>query len=137
MRAGAGGSGTNGGRVPLLLLPAAPACYLPPMLRGIKDWLTRVGRTPALRRNVLVGVLAAVTLVLAVVVAAWTGACAGNTCPSIEGLDQYDPNQASKVYAADGRLITDLGLERRTVVSLDEMSPAVIAAFLTTEDKRF
>ncbi|HEU4588634.1 MAG TPA: PBP1A family penicillin-binding protein [Gemmatimonadales bacterium] len=69
--------------------------------------------------------------------AAWTRACAGNTCPSIEGLDRYDPNQASKVYAADGRLITDLGLERRTVVPLAEMSPYVKAAFISTEDKRF
>jgi penicillin-binding protein 1A len=107
------------------------------MLRSIKAWLARVGRTPALRRNVLVGVLAVITLIFAVVLAAWTGACAGNTCPSIEGLDQYDPNQASKVYAADGRLITDLGLERRTVVPLEEMSPYVKATFLATEDKRF
>jgi len=52
-------------------------------------------------------------------------------------LGGYDPNQASKVYAADGRLITDLGLERRTVVPLAEMSPYVKAAFITTEDKRF
>ena len=52
-------------------------------------------------------------------------------------LGVYDPNQASKVYAADGRLITDLGQERRTVVPLAEMSPVVKAAFVTTEDKRF
>jgi penicillin-binding protein 1A len=70
-------------------------------------------------------------------VAAWTRACAGNSCPSIAGLGGYDPNQAAKVYAADGRLITDLGLERRTVVPLGEMSPYVKAAFVTTEDKRF
>jgi penicillin-binding protein 1A len=107
------------------------------MLHRVKAWLTRVARTPAIRRNVLVGVLVAFTLVLAVVLAAWTGACAANTCPSIEGLDQYDPNQASKVYAADGRLITDLGLERRTVVPHDEMSPYIKATFLATEDKRF
>ncbi|HEX9893714.1 MAG TPA: PBP1A family penicillin-binding protein, partial [Gemmatimonadales bacterium] len=49
----------------------------------------------------------------------------------------YDPDQASKVYAADGRLITDFGLQRRTVVALKEMSPAVTAAFLSVEDKRF
>ena len=64
-------------------------------------------------------------------------ACAGNSCPSIAELGGYDPDQASKVYAADGRLITDLGLERRTVVPLGEMSPYVKAAFLATEDKRF
>lgn len=69
--------------------------------------------------------------------AAWGWACSGNSCPSIDELGGYDPNQASKVYAADGRLITDLGLERRTVVPLGDMSPYVKAAFVTTEDKRF
>ena len=107
------------------------------MLRRITSSLARVWQTPTHRRNVVVGALVVVTLVLAVVLATWTSACGGNTCPSIEGLDQYDPNQASKVYAADGRLITDLGLERRTVVPLDEMSPYIKATFLATEDKRF
>ena len=74
---------------------------------------------------------------LAVLAAAWGRACAGDTCPSIAELSSYDPDQASKVYAADGRLITDLGLQRRTVVPLSEMSPAVMAAFLAIEDKRF
>jgi len=107
------------------------------MFRRLTSEVTRAWRTPKLRRTALVGLLALVTFCGAVVLAAWTGACAGNTCPSIEGLDRYDPNQASKVYAADGRLITDLGLERRTVVPLPQMSPYVKAAFIATEDKRF
>src|SRR5688572_7971243 len=111
--------------------------YLPAMFRAITDSIHSIWRTPARRRNLLIGLVAAVTLVLAVVLATWTSACGGNTCPSIEGLDQYDPNQASKVYAAAGRLITDLGLERRTVVPLDEISPYTKATFLATEDKRF
>jgi penicillin-binding protein 1A len=93
--------------------------------------------SPRARRNILVGVLAAFAFGLAFLAAAWSRACAGNTCPSIDELGGYDPNQASKVYAADGRLITDLGLERRTVIPLAEMSPFVKAAFLATEDKRF
>ena len=93
--------------------------------------------SPRARRNLLVGFLAVVAFGLAVLVAAWSRACAGNTCPSIEELGGYDPDQASKVYAADGRLITDLGLERRTVIPLGEMSPYVKTAFLATEDKRF
>ena len=107
------------------------------MFSRITSLVVRAWRTPRLRRGVFVGFLALSTLLFAVVLAAWTGACAGNACPSIEGLDQYDPNQAAKVYAADGRLITDLGLERRTVVPLGEMSPYVKAAFIATEDKRF
>src|ERR687896_2023307 len=93
--------------------------------------------SPRARRNLLVGVLATLAFGLAFLAAAWSRACAGNTCPSIEELGGYDPHQASKVYAADGRLITDLGLERRTVIPLGEMSPYLKAAFLATEDKRF
>jgi penicillin-binding protein 1A len=114
-----------------------PFDYLPAMASQLFSSVVRGWQTPRLRRNLLFGFLALVTFGLAIVLAAWTRACAGNTCPSIEGLDRYDPNQASKVYAADGRLITDLGLERRTVVPLAEMSPYVKVAFVSTEDKRF
>jgi len=107
------------------------------MARRHSTRLTLVRLSPRVRRILLVSSAAALAFGTAVLVAAWTRACAGNSCPSIEELGGYDPDQASKVYAADGRLITDLGLERRTVVPLNEMSPYVRAAFLATEDKRF
>lgn len=73
-----------------------------------------------------------------VLVGAWFRVCSGEgSCPSITGLTSYDPLQASKVYAADGRLITDFGTERRTVITLDTMAPSLPAAFLAVEDKRF
>ncbi|MBK9692566.1 MAG: PBP1A family penicillin-binding protein [Gemmatimonadetes bacterium] len=100
--------------------------------------LQRWWYTPRIRSNFLTAVLAVLMLGLGVAVAAWTRACANSACPSIAPLVRtYDPAQASKVYAADGRLITDLGAERRTVVSLEQMSPAVVAAFVVVEDKRF
>jgi penicillin-binding protein 1A len=94
--------------------------------------------TPRTRGNVVTVVAVIAMFGLGLGVGAWSRACAGGACPSIIPLTiRYDPDQASKVYAADGRLITDLGLQRRTLVALDHMSPAVIAAFLVTEDKRF
>src|SRR4029079_7720493 len=107
------------------------------MARRQSSFLQRVWYSPRARRIVLVSFLAVVAFGLAVMTALWTRACAGNSCPPIAELGGYDPNQASKVYAADGRLITDLGLERRTVIPLGEMSPFVKSAFLSTEDKRF
>src|SRR6185312_8012827 len=107
------------------------------MSRWQSSFLQRVRLSPRVRRVVLVSFLAIVAFGLAVMTALWTRACAGNSCPSIAELGGYDPKQASKVYAAAGRLITDLGSERRTVVPLNEMSPYVKAAFVTTEDKRF
>jgi len=84
-----------------------------------------------------VGTAAFVALITSVIFALWFTICLGGACPSVAELGSYDPAQAAKVYAADGRHITDLGLERRTVVPLGEMSPAVVAAFISTEDKRF
>ncbi|MDQ3209207.1 MAG: PBP1A family penicillin-binding protein [Gemmatimonadota bacterium] len=118
--------------------PMDPLNPYDPPGKGVRPSRLKPARlSPRARRNILVGILATVAFGLAVLVAAWSRACAGNTCPSIEELGGYDPDQASKVYAADGRLITDLGLERRTVIPLGEMSPYVKTAFLATEDKRF
>ena len=77
--------------------------------KGLRPSPSKPARlSPRARRIILVGILATVAFGLAILVAAWSRACAGNTCPSIEELGGYDPDQASKVYAADGRLITDL-----------------------------
>src|SRR5574341_452823 len=71
---------------------------------------------------------------------AWSRVCSGvERCPSIARLRDptRTPQQTSKIYAADGRLITELGLERRTVLPLREIPAWVQQAFLATEDKRF
>lgn len=70
---------------------------------------------------------------------AWSRVCSAERCPSIARLRDPNrtPQQTSKIYAADGRLITELGLERRTVLRLSEIPDWVQQAFLATEDKRF
>jgi penicillin-binding protein 1A len=69
----------------------------------------------------------------------WTRVCAAERCPSISRIvgGQYSPQQTSKVYAADGRLITELGIQRRTVLPLGEIPTHVREAFIAVEDKRF
>ncbi len=99
--------------------------------------ISRWWHTPRIRSNTLVAILALTAFGMTVAIGTWSRACAGGACPTTAGLEGYDPDQASKVYAADGRLITDLGTQRRTVVPLAEMAPAVKVAFLVTEDKRF
>src|SRR6476469_4783836 len=69
--------------------------------------------------------------------ASWALICRGNQCPSIESRAEYTPHQTSKLYAIDGRVIAELGLERRTLVKIDEIPKIVQDAFVTTEDKRF
>ena len=63
--------------------------------------------------------------------------CRGGRCPSVSILDSYQPSQTSKLYAVDGRFIAELGLERRTLVSYNDIPDVVRNAFVSTEDKRF
>jgi len=68
---------------------------------------------------------------------AWALVCRGGQCPPVDALNDYTPRQTSKLYAADGRFIAELGLERRTLITLDEIPATVQQAFVITEDKRF
>jgi len=69
--------------------------------------------------------------------ASWAMVCRAGRCPSAAALDSYEPRQTSKLYAADGRFIAELGLERRTIVKFDDIPPLVREAFVVTEDRRF
>jgi penicillin-binding protein 1A len=93
--------------------------------------------SPDHARRTVSYLLLAFGFVVGVAYGSWTRVCAGGACPSIAVLDVYRPQQASKVYAVDGRLITELGYERRTVVPLQEMPPYLRQAFIAIEDKRF
>lgn len=74
---------------------------------------------------------------LGAIYGSWTRACAGTACPSIAVLESYRPTQTAKVYAADGRLFTELGVERRTVLAFEDIPPSVRAAFVAVEDHHF
>jgi penicillin-binding protein 1A len=63
--------------------------------------------------------------------------CTGDACPSVAGLRDYTPPQASRVFDGDGRLLAHLAPERRQVVPLSRIPAHVSGAFLAVEDKRF
>src|SRR2546430_13146940 len=71
----------------------------------------------------------------------WTRVCSGERCPRIMRIDpgggRHEQLQTSKVYAADGRLISELGIELRTVLPLEQIPVHVRHAFIAVEDKRF
>ena len=84
----------------------------------------------------------AVVAVLAVIGAgaaaiAWSQVCDGESCPSLAGLEQYQPKETSRLYAADGRFIAEIGMERRTLIKFKDIPKRVRDAFVITEDKRF
>src|SRR5256714_1248384 len=94
-------------------------------------------RHPTLVRVVLLSVTFLVAVGAGVTYGIWALICRGSQCPSIEILGEYAPHQTSKLYAVDGRFIAELGLERRTLVKIDEIPKVVQDAFVSTEDKRF
>jgi penicillin-binding protein 1A len=71
------------------------------------------------------------------ITAAWNLVCRGSRCPSIDVLERYQPRQTSRLYAVDGRFVSELGAERRTLATLEEIPQVVEDAFVVTEDKRF
>ncbi len=69
--------------------------------------------------------------------ASWAMVCRSGRCPSAQSLKDYEPRQTSKIYAADGRFVAELGIEKRTLIKLADVPSLVQSAFVVTEDKRF
>ncbi len=89
------------------------------------------------RRVVRLAATFATAFVLGFAVAAWTLVCGAGRCPDVRVLETYAPRQTSKLYAADGSFIAELGLEHRTLLKLADIPKTVRDAFVVTEDKRF
>ncbi len=100
--------------------------------------LRQVG-APLLKSRVLVPTLLGLLFVgfvgIGVAVGSWRNVCA--TCPSVARIRTWEPEQTSKLLAADGRLIAELGIERRTPVSIEALPPYVPQAVIAIEDRRF
>ena len=94
-------------------------------------------RNPKLVRIVLLSLTFGVAFGGGMAYASWALVCREGRCPPIQILDTYTPRQTSKVYAADGRFVAEVGLERRTLVKIAEIPKLVRDAFVLTEDKRF
>lgn len=76
---------------------------------------------------------------LIVVVALLASACAElRSLPELRGKDlRFNPLQATKIFASDGRLLTKLHREDRTLVALDDVPRHTRRAVVAIEDERF
>ena len=57
--------------------------------------------------------------------------------PSVEALKTVELQQPMQIYTADGKLIGEVGEQRRIPVKLADVPQRLIDAFLATEDSRF
>src|SRR2546423_14329471 len=92
---------------------------------------------PRIMRGLLIGAAFGISFAVGLFYASWALVCRAGRCPAVEVLDEYTPRQTSKLYPADGSFIAEIGLERPTVVKLEQIPPIVRKAFVATEDKRF
>jgi penicillin-binding protein 1A len=106
--------------------------------RGFKDWVSDLSM-----RRLVAGLLVTV-LTLAMALA---GAVALGFAGALQFLEPEIPAAAElrdvrvqlplSVYSRDGRLIAQIGEQRRTPVSWEEIPPLLVDAFLAAEDDRF
>jgi penicillin-binding protein 1A len=57
--------------------------------------------------------------------------------PSLETLTDYQPKVPLRVYTIEGELIGEFGEERRVLVDIGDVPPALVNAIVATEDERF
>src|SRR5438046_10035196 len=74
---------------------------------------------PKTRARLIAAAVLAAAYVVGLAYGSWTRVCAGEHCPSISRLIGTGDNvqiQTSKVFAADGRRISELGLDGRPLM---------------------
>jgi penicillin-binding protein 1A len=57
--------------------------------------------------------------------------------PVVPGPDNLTPSLATKIYDINGQLITQLAVENRTLVHLDQVPKNLVNAIIALEDRRF
>lgn len=61
----------------------------------------------------------------------------GRSLPDYRQLADYQPPVTTRLYAGDGRLMTEYAVEKRVFVPIDAIPRRIIDAFLSAEDKNF
>lgn len=110
--------------------------------KGRKDYPTR-GRTKQRKKHKLkrlFSVLVIIFVLLATVASVTAYAAVKYFLSDLPPLDlkQLEPAKTSFLYDREGNLVTPLmGAENRVILTLDEISPYLVNAFIAIEDDRF
>ena len=57
--------------------------------------------------------------------------------PSLDQLENYDPDLVTRIYSADGEILDELYLEKRIFIGLNQIPNNVKNALISSEDRRF
>ncbi|MSR23158.1 MAG: PBP1A family penicillin-binding protein [Gemmatimonadetes bacterium] len=102
--------------------------------KRVGKWVSAGGRVLR-HRWVWTALVLGATATAGFLLGAWQNLCAD--CPSIAQIHTWEPQQTSKVLSNDGRLVAEIGIERRTAVPIASLPPYVAQAFVAIEDRRF
>lgn len=101
-----------------------------------RAWQKTIGRlAPRGRRRLAIAIVGLGGLGTGVAWGAWVHIC--DSCPSIAQIYAFEPKEATQLFAADGSLLAELAVERRTPIRIEDLPPHVYNAFIAVEDKRF
>ncbi|MDP4537283.1 PBP1A family penicillin-binding protein [Alkalimonas collagenimarina] len=87
-----------------------------------------------LKKIVILCLIGLMLAVAAVLLAYWY---VKDDLPDVSSLQDVRLQTPMRVFTADGELMSQFGEQRRIPLTLDEMPPQLIQAFLATEDSRF
>ena len=76
---------------------------------------------------IIIGMLAVLTFVLFL----------SKNLPSIEQLENYDPDLVTRIYSSDGKVLNELFVQKRVFIEIDRIPEHMQSAVVASEDRRF
>ena len=86
-------------------------------------------------RTILIAALGLASVVLGGLVGTYVAV--KKTVPDVSALETFEPSLLTAIYADDGRIVKEIGPEKRIVVTYDQIPVVLRNAILATEDPRF
>ena len=59
------------------------------------------------------------------------------TLPSLEQLENYDPDLVTRIYSSDGKVLNELFVQKRVFIEIDRIPEHMQNAVVASEDRRF
>ena len=76
---------------------------------------------------IIIGMLAVFTFVLFL----------SKNLPSLEQLENYDPDLVTRIYSSDGKVLNELFVQKRVFIEIDRIPEHMQSAVVASEDRRF
>ncbi len=57
--------------------------------------------------------------------------------PSLEQLENYDPDLVTRIYSSDGKVLNELFVQKRVFIELDKIPEHMQLALVSSEDRKF